>query len=271
MTENSEIKERSISFLIVLALFVSIPLKNGGIGLSWDSLNHHIYLGWVASEARFDRDYFAAGSQSYQFPYLYWPIYQMTQWRWPGWLAGVVWASLHALVSFPLWHCARTFISEGGVDAAVYRVAAVVLGVGGILVLRAAETTGNDLLAAYPLIWACALSWRQAAMGHEASGKRAVLKAAVLIGLLGGLSAALKLSNAILAPLLLLLFFMWPQPWRARLSGAAVCMCSMTLGFLVAYGWWGWQLWKYFGNPLFPFGDFLFSSIRNALGWTVAN
>src|SRR5206468_634433 len=36
-----------ITLLAWLAL-ASIPFALGGIGLGWDALNHHIYLGWVA-------------------------------------------------------------------------------------------------------------------------------------------------------------------------------------------------------------------------------
>ena len=49
----------------------------GHIGLSWDALNHHIYLGWTAEQPRFDRDYLAALYQGYLFPYLYWPAYKL--------------------------------------------------------------------------------------------------------------------------------------------------------------------------------------------------
>lgn len=52
--------------------FISIPLFLGEIGISWDALNHHIYLGWTAGRPRFDLDFLAASYQSYQFPYLYW-------------------------------------------------------------------------------------------------------------------------------------------------------------------------------------------------------
>ena len=66
--------------LILLAawlVFISVPISLGGIGLSWDGLNHQMYLGWVADRPRFDKDYMAASMQSYQFPYLYWPLYKL--------------------------------------------------------------------------------------------------------------------------------------------------------------------------------------------------
>jgi hypothetical protein len=45
-------------------VFISVPLYLGELGLSWDSLNHHIYLGWVADAPRFDKDHAATSSPS---------------------------------------------------------------------------------------------------------------------------------------------------------------------------------------------------------------
>ncbi len=262
--------ERALSFLLVLALFVSIPIQRGGLGLSWDTLNHHVYLGWVASGARFSQDYFAAGSQSYQFPYLYWPIYQMMRLEWPGWLAGLTWASLHALVSWPLWHCARSFIRDQSTDASVFRVASVLFGVAGLLVLRAPETTGNDVLAALPLVWGFALALRQIGADTTAPGFSSMGAAAAVIGFLGGLAAALKLSNAVLAPILPLVCLAWPTRWFARCGLGLLSGVAVAIGFAVTYGWWGWQLWLHFGNPVFPFFDAGFAPLREALAWVPA-
>ena len=77
-------------FLLATVVFVSIPLSLGEIGISWDALNHHIYLGWTAEHPRFDKDFVAAGYQAYQFPYLYWPVYKLAAGGWSGAAAGVV-------------------------------------------------------------------------------------------------------------------------------------------------------------------------------------
>ncbi len=48
--------------------FIAIPLSLGQIGISWDALNHQIYLGWSAESPRFDLDFLAASYQSSSFP-----------------------------------------------------------------------------------------------------------------------------------------------------------------------------------------------------------
>jgi hypothetical protein len=49
---------------------------------------------------------------------------------------------------------------------------------------------------------------------------------------------------------------------RVMLAGALT-----LLGFALAYGWWGWQLWVHTGNPVYPFYDDVFERVRAAVGW----
>lgn len=266
MSRNRSLFELFIAFALVLSVFVSIPLQRGGIGLSWDSVNHHIYLGWVADSARFDKDYFAAGSQSYQFPYLYWPIYKMAFWGWSGRTAGVVWAVLHALICFPLLHMARSLMPGGDFFTVLFRLSGVLLGVGTLLVLRAPETTGNDVLAALPFLWALAIGIKATALGGSLS-ERQLRWYATGIGLLGGVSVAFKLSNGFFLPVILLLTLASGGRVADRLLGVLCWSLAVAGGFWVTYGWWGYQLWVHFGNPVFPFYDGVFSIIRSIIGW----
>lgn len=235
--------------------------------MSWDTQNHHIYLGWVAAQARFEQDYFAASTQSYQFPYLYWPVYQMAKWRLLGWQAGVVWALMHSLVAIPLWVMAKALIPVPGKEAAMYRVAAVVLGVFNILVLRAPETPANDVLAAIPYVWAVAIGlWGI----RDEDARRVVggsLGLAACVGGLGGLSVALKLSNGMLVLILPLLCMAFNGRMLQRMGAVFICALSVALVFGVVYGWWGWQLWVHFGNPVFPFYDSVFEPLRTWFNW----
>src|SRR5438093_7895821 len=68
-------RDVGLALLTALLLFVSVPLAYGSLGLSWDALNHHFYLGWTALHPRFDLDVDPAHSQVYQYPYLYLPLY----------------------------------------------------------------------------------------------------------------------------------------------------------------------------------------------------
>jgi hypothetical protein len=42
---------------------------------------------------------------------------------------------------------------------------------------------------------------------------------------------------------------------------------AIGAGFLAAYGYWGYQLWLQFGNPLFPFYDGLWAPVRAYVDW----
>ena len=44
--------ELAIVLVAAACLFVSIPWAGGGLGLCSDTLNHHIYLGWVGDAPR---------------------------------------------------------------------------------------------------------------------------------------------------------------------------------------------------------------------------
>lgn len=260
----TDAREWVIVLAISIALFVSVPVSRGGIGLGWDSMNHHIYLGWVASQPRFDLDFFAAASQSYQFPYTYWPIYKMAEMGWPGWLVGCVWALLHATAVLPLWLMAKSLIRGDALSAMMFRGMAALFGVLNILVLKSVESTGNDVLVALPYLWALALAVSH--LGHEHS-HRNLNRHSLLVGGLGGASVALKLSNGVLVPLLPLVCLCFAGTLDRRIQFALACCAGILLGWLVLYGPWGWTLWQEFGNPVFPFYDSAFDHLRELFHW----
>jgi hypothetical protein len=243
----------------------SIPLMLGHIGLSWDALNHHIYLGWTADRPRFDLDYLAASYQAYQYPYLYWPLYKLALGGASGVTAGVALAQLHLLAVPALWRLAQTCMPGREWFDVVMRSLAIALAFMGGVVLSMFDTTGNDLLAAIPLVWALALAL--APLSQEDPAERRVQRAVWISALLGGISVAFKLSNAPVA-IVLPLLWLWPDggvnsKWRRLILGGLWGF----LGFILAYGYWGWQLWSHFGNPIYPLYDNWFELPRAWLGW----
>lgn len=247
--------------------FIAIPLSAGAIGLSWDALNHHIYLGWVAQESRFDRDLFAAGGQSYQYPYLYWPVYKLAMAGWSGAAAGVVLATLHLVTVPPVWLLARLCMPGPTVFDALMRGIAVALAFMTGVVLSQFDSTSNDLMGAAPLVWALAMAFMP--LDAQRPAWLTPWRSAVLSGLLAGTSVAFKLSNGPLVVVVL------PVAWLLASPGALATRmlyvmigCAMTaLGWSMAYACWGLALWQEFGNPIYPFADGLFAPIREAMGW----
>ena len=119
--------EGALVCLIAWGFLLSIPLSFGELGLGSDALNHHIYLGWTAQRHRFDLDFLGAGYQSFQSPYLYWPVYEMAVRGWSGTAAGAVLASLQALVAWPVWMLARACVPGGTVFEVALRALATAL------------------------------------------------------------------------------------------------------------------------------------------------
>lgn len=252
-------------WLVLLAgalAFAAIPLSLGYLGLSWDALNHHIYLGWSAEHPRFERDYLAAAYQAYQFPYLYWPFYKLAMAGVGGVTAGVVLALLHAMAIPPVWMIARDCIPGEDLFAAGMRALAVGLAFLTGAVLSLFDSTSNDLMASIPLLWAYALALRPFS-ARQARPQRW----AAASGVLAGISVAFKLSNGFLVLAVPMLWVLAPGAWRARLASLVVGCACVLAGFAAVYGYWGCQLWSHYGNPIYPLYDGRMELLRDWLGW----
>jgi len=251
--------------LVAIALAL-VPVMQGGASVTWDTLNHHVYLGWIAEHHRFDKDVLAAGWQSHQYPYLYWPVYKLATSGASGVTAGVAFALLQSLAVPPVWLVARSVCPGDGADDIALRWLSVALAFAGCVTLSLVDTSSNDLLAGIPFLWAIALGL----MAHEQGGARSVRHSTGLValsGLLAGISVALKLSNG---PLVLAL----PPVWLLGAGSSKSAMAhvvtggaAVLLGFGLAYAPWGWQMWEQYGNPVYPFYDRSFDGLRDSLGW----
>ena len=251
--------------LLAWAAFISIPISHGEIGLSWDALNHHIYLGWTAEKPRFDRDFVAAGYQSYQFPYLYWPVYRLAMTGWSGVSAGIVLATLHLVAVPPVWMLARTCMPGATFFDAAMRIVAVVLAFSTAVVLSQFDSSSNDLMAAAPLVWALALGMEP--LRKDRAAWLTPARVIILSGLFAGVSVAFKLSNGPLAILMPIVWFFAVSTWQARLRNVMAGSAATIVGFTVTYGYWGSLLWTHFGNPIYPFYDHFFAPLRSLTGW----
>lgn len=241
MRYNAEFFATVVLFCVASA---SLAWSAGSFGLSWDTLNHHIYLGLVSESPRWQLDVAPAASQSYQYPYVYWLFYRLTLMGLSGREAAVLWAVFQTLcVVPPVWLASVHLIcgNQTGWEGRALRFIGCLLGFISILVLSAVGGSANDLLAAVPLLWAVAL-----ALAPSIS-----LGRVMVCGALVGVSVAFKFSNVLCLPLFLfaLLDFSAPRALVIRLAVAGVAAAG---GFLAAYAPWGWQLWQQFGNPFFP-------------------
>jgi hypothetical protein len=236
--------------LLAAAAATIVPLSTGYFAWSWDALNHHIYLGMTAESPRWQLDVIPASYQTYQYPYLYWPVYRLSLLDGSGAVVGAVWSAFQAAMLLPplWWICYRLLPDTGtALQGRAERAAGCVLAFMSVIVLIGLETTANDLLASVPLLWAVAVSLKT-----PPTDRRAMVAAG-----LWGVSAAFKLSNGIFLPLLFLWWWVPSRPhwpWRRAVALAF----GGALGFAVPYAPWGWQLWQVTGNPFYPFLGALF-------------
>ena len=238
--------------LIFCATAAALALHSGSFGLSWYALNHHIYLGFIADSPRWHLDVAAASSQTYQYPYLYWPFYRLTLMGLSGAKAAALWAVFQTLCVVPAVWLASLRLLGGERDdweSRLHRFIACLLAFVSILVMAAVGGSANDLLAATPLLWAIVLALSPAATFQRVA----------LCSFLVGLAVAFKVSNLVCLPLFLFALLDLPirRIWIIRVAVAAV---ASVAGFTVAYAPWGWQLWKQFGNPIYPYFDTFFRS-----------
>lgn len=229
---------------VAAALAAAVPLHAGLWSWSWDGLNHHVYLGYISEAPRWHLDVLAASTQSYQYPYLYWPVYRLSLLDVGGAVAGALWgAALAALLIPPVWLASRHLLPARGtaLQATFERAAACALAASSGLVLAAIGTTANDPLSIVPLLWALALM-----AAPVVDDRRAAWAAG-----LWGVSVAFKLSNGLALPLLLLWWWTPARPWLPLRRGIWMAVAAAG-GFTLAYAPWGWQLWRVTGNPFYP-------------------
>lgn len=243
----------------------AVPLVRGQADIIWDTLNHHIYLGWIVEHTRFRRDFLAAGWQSFQYPYLYWPAYKLAVAGVSGTTAGVVFALFQSLAVPPVWMVARSLCPGERAEDVALRWAAVALALSGGVTLSLVDTTSNDVLAGVPLVWAVAVGLIASEPGVPPRRRLGLIG---LSGLCAGMSVAFKLSNG---PLALVMPLLWaslpsrPGPAFARVMLGGIVTIA---GFLVFYAPWGWTMWHQFGNPIYPFADAAFDPLRALLHWS---
>ena len=104
-------------------------------------------------------------------------------------------------------------------------------------------------------------------MARDHAGEPALRRAALLSGLLAGVAVAFKLSNGPVAIVLPVLWLWAGHGLGGRVRCAAIGCAAVVLAFGLTYGYWGWQLWVHFGNPVYPFADDWFAPLRAATGF----
>lgn len=218
-----------------------------GQGNSWDLRNYHLYDGWAFWTGR-PQDLAAAQLQTWFNPLLAtatWLLFVHT----PPWLSSLVLSCLQGANLLPLYVLARQHL-PASLQRAGRGWALAVAAAGATTATQWGELGASfgDTLLSLPLLGAYAL-----AFAPQGTSSRRLLGAA-----LAGATCGLKLTTAPFALGLVLALPLTTAGGAARLRLLVLGIGAAALGFLLTDGFWLWQLWREFGDPLFPLGGRLF-------------
>lgn len=250
----------------VTAATLFVALLGGCVSLwlgqdsNWDLRNYHLYNGYAALHGRLVLDLAPAQMQSYFSPLLDIAQYLLMA-RLPGALAGFLMGVLHGLLFLPAAGIAWCVL-EGRKERAWL---APVLGLAGLCMGAVLSEFGNTMADNTTALFVLGSVWSVLRAQAGAAQDRVYLWW-MLAGALMGFAVALKLTNAIYALGLAAMVLSGPGGLLQRFRGLLAVTLSALLIAGLSVGWWYWQLWQEFGNPLFPQFNALFQSSLAAQG-----
>lgn len=243
---------------IVLALFVLVPVAFGVLvqlleqDANWDLRNYHWYDAYAALTGRLDVDMGAAQTPSYYNPTLDVPFYiaaQALPARLFGFLLGMLQGANFVLLYALAWYALAPVIERQRALAAAVIAGVGIVG-GGHLGLVGTIFYDNVVsllvFAALGVVLASIDVLREGAL-------RSALARCALAGFFVGCGVGLKLPTQIFAIGVCFGLLFVPGPFMRRFWMSFVCGLGVIAGFVLLGGWWMWELWTHFGNPLFPY------------------
>ncbi|MEE8342324.1 MAG: hypothetical protein V3R51_00850, partial [Gammaproteobacteria bacterium] len=110
-------------------------------------------------------------------------------------------------------------------------------------------TQQDSLVSLFPLI---SLLIILSSINSIKANQRTAIVAIIFAGILAGLGCGLKLVIAVYALALCLSFFVLPVSWFNRFKFSVIFSIAVLFGLLVSGGYWMYNIWSQFGNPIFP-------------------
>jgi hypothetical protein len=238
-----------------------VPLLFGLLSLAlgqddnWDMKNYHWYNPYALLHGRLDLDMAPGQWQSYFNPLIDVPYYVLNALL-PAPVVGFLMGCVHGLNFVLLLAIARHVLGARAGDRLPLLLA--LIGTLGAGFLSELGNTMGDNLTALLVLAALYLVLRAWDRLHTWSGRTAAI--VLLSGLLMGLGAGLKLTNATYATALCIALLTAPASLRMRIALAFMQGCAVVAGMLLSAGYWWMTMWEHFGNPLFPQFNNIFRS-----------
>jgi hypothetical protein len=237
--------------LLLLALCCAVILPLGvlpGQDGNWDLRNYHFYNPYAWLHGRLDVDVAPAQVQTWLSPIWDTVAYALLRSRVPSRASTALLALPAALALYALLLVARRLSpirARGWASVAI-----VAMGATGAASMPTIGTTMSDWHVTALIV---AAVWLLLLAGDRARGG---LHVVALAGLAGGAAAGFKLTAVPFTVGLAALTLVLRR--GTRLASLAALGAGGIAGFLALYGAWGWELYRRFQNPFFPFFNDVF-------------
>jgi hypothetical protein len=224
-----------------------------GKDMAWDALHYHYYAGFSALNDRFEKDYFAAGAQSYFNPYAYVPFYVLAKSGLPGVVVSSILAMIHSVVLWITYELACSVCSsEDRKDRLVFGLFATILVFMNPVLLQQIGSSFADITTAGFVL----AGWLLLVHAVRSPSTQQVVLAATLLGF----ATALKPTNSIHALAGFCLVAFVPLPLLVRARSLFYFGAALGTSFVLAAAPWSYRLARMFGNPMFPLLNNIFKS-----------
>jgi len=251
-------------FFICIAVIVGSGCLAVFLGqdANWDTRNYHVYNPYALLGGRLDLDLAPAQLQSYFSPLIDLPVYWLNLYL-PPWFAGFLLGCFHGFNAVLVFLIARTVLLADGKSAIFEPIVLAVLGCLNASFVAQLGTSAGDSSSSPFVLLGLYLLCKWCVKSHDK--KLAVRPPVVSIGLLMGLATGLKLTNAPFVVAMALSLALIPAKAADRLRNVMYFSVSVLMCFAVSSGWWFYEVWAKFGNPLFPqFNGYFRSELATA-------
>ena len=246
----------SSDLVTVVALLVGsgVAAVLQGQDANIDLYRYRLYIGYAFLHGRLDQDLAPAALGTYLNPVLdachYLGIVHL-----PPRAFGFVMGSFQGLNAVLVLLLARSLLPHDR-GSRLLGLLAALLAASGPTARSLLGTTLGDTTVSVPALLALLLLVRGQASPKRGSAVLYLLGA----GFLGGTALGLKLTMAPALIALASLVLLGAVTMRIPLAAGLASLGGAVLGYLTVAGYWCWQLWARFGNPIFPFANQVFRS-----------